>query len=606
MTRTGPQQLHGVIQQISAVLTNNPRQAELLCEKAMAQIGEEPNLLHLQGLALSRMGQVPAAIISLQKSIALSPSQPEVLNNLGNFFKKSGLLEEAETHYKSALELKPDFGQASKNLGLVLLARRKYQEARSLFTRLVEVLPNDVSLLTALGNAERLMEQYDRAVHCYEKALAINPNYVNALHNIGLSHKLAEQPAVAILYYDRALKLAPDIAEIHLNKGNAEFELTNYEAAEQCYRQAIALDPSSVLAHETLSELLWQTGATDDLTSSLDAALLTDSANLQLHTSKAKLLIHCQDFLAAGEALNMARIHGSSPALHQLAGQLLANQGRFPEAAAEFEKALGDDFLIDIVHDLVRTRIAVGDYQKAEALLQQCIDNEPDNQLNWGLISLCWRLMGDPRYDWLINYERDVQVFTLETPPGYGSLEEFLEELRQVLLSMHTTKNAPTRQTLVSGTQTPGRLLHKQHPVIQAYRWSLAQSVRQYILTMPDDPSHPLFRRKSEEFEFSGSWSVKLGPGGYHVNHVHPAGWISSACYIHIPEGMGSNDTNEGCLKFGEGPLLLGAREKVERVIRPECGKLALFPSYAWHGTYNIQCDESDYRLTAPFDVVPA
>ncbi|HEX7465481.1 MAG TPA: putative 2OG-Fe(II) oxygenase, partial [Usitatibacter sp.] len=33
-------------------------------------------------------------------------------------------------------------------------------------------------------------------------------------------------------------------------------------------------------------------------------------------------------------------------------------------------------------------------------------------------------------------------------------------------------------------------------------------------------------------FAISGAWSVRLRSGGFHTAHVHPEGWISSACYI--------------------------------------------------------------------------
>jgi len=122
---------------------------------------------------------------------------------------------------------------------------------------------------------------------------------------------------------------------------------------------------------------------------------------------------------------------------------------------------------------------------------------------------------------------------------------------------------------------------------------------------MPEDDSHPLFSRKAKSFRFSGSWSVKLVSGGFHVNHVHPEGWISSACYIYLPESMKSSDSNEGCIKFGESPLNLGEREGIERIVRPQAGQMALFPSYCWHGTFDVHCGEDDFRLTAPLDVVP-
>jgi hypothetical protein len=69
--------------------------------------------------------------------------------------------------------------------------------------------------------------------------------------------------------------------------------------------------------------------------------------------------------------------------------------------------------------------------------------------------------------------------------------------------------------------------------------------------------------------------------------------------------GEGAQTDNAGCIKFGESALMLGDREVVERVIRPEAGQLVLFPSYTWHGTYAFEGGPTDFRLTAPFDVVP-
>jgi hypothetical protein len=40
-----------------------------------------------------------------------------------------------------------------------------------------------------------------------------------------------------------------------------------------------------------------------------------------------------------------------------------------------------------------------------------------------------------------------------------------------------------------------------------------------------------------------------------------------------------------------------------QRVVRPEPGKLVLFPSYFWHGTVPFHSEKT--RLTVAFDVVP-
>ena len=80
-------------------------------------------------------------------------------------------------------------------------------------------------------------------------------------------------------------------------------------------------------------------------------------------------------------------------------------------------------------------------------------------------------------------------------------------------------------------------------------------------------------------------------------------GWLSSAYYIDLPDGVGDEESRAGWLKFGEpGSPTPGCGP--DHFIRPEEGMLVLFPSYMWHGT--VAFHEGGHRLTAAFDVVPA
>jgi hypothetical protein len=97
---------------------------------------------------------------------------------------------------------------------------------------------------------------------------------------------------------------------------------------------------------------------------------------------------------------------------------------------------------------------------------------------------------------------------------------------------------------------------------------------------------------------------VRLRPNGYHANHVHPRGWLSSAFYVALPDAVEDERTRAGWLKFGEpGPPTRPALPP-EHFVKPEPGLLALFPSYLWHGTVPFGGDEP--RLSIAFDVVPA
>jgi hypothetical protein len=98
--------------------------------------------------------------------------------------------------------------------------------------------------------------------------------------------------------------------------------------------------------------------------------------------------------------------------------------------------------------------------------------------------------------------------------------------------------------------------------------------------------------------QFTGSWSVRLVGGGFHANHVHPMGWLSSALYIALPPDLGKEQA--GWLTLGEPQAELNLDLPPHRMVEPKPGRLALFPSWMWHGTRPFGEGE---RLTVAFDV---
>ncbi len=574
----------------------------------LKKIPEEPNLLHLAGLASAGQGDTKDAIVFLKRSLARAPNQPEVHNNLANVYAKLNEGSLAETHYRQALTLRPNFQDALKNLGLLLLSTDP-DSAMATLRQAVELEPSDVVALTGLGDAHKALEQFAKATEYYQRALALNPSHVTAIHNQALSYKLNDQLPLALSQYEQALVLAPDSAEIHYNYANALFETGQHDKAEQHYLASLTNSPGFVLAHETLHEFYWQSGQHARSEDSYRQAIQRAPKDVELRLSYINALLATGQDEAAQLQIDEALRENTTAALLHAQGRLAANRLAYDEAEAALTRALGQTFDLKIGQDLARLHITQGKIELAQRLVERLLAFAPDNQLSWALQSLCWRLNGDDRYRWLIDYDKHIGEFMLPVPDGYTSLRDFLAELDTVLLGMHQAKFAPSRQTLKSGTQTPGRLLHKPHPVIAAYKTALADVVEQYLSGFTRDSEHPFLRRLpasvSRGFSFSGSWSVKLKPEGFHLNHVHTEGWISSACYITLPKTLAQQEENAGCIKFGESALMLGEREVVERIIRPQAGQLVLFPSYTWHGTFAFQGAENDYRLTAPFDVVP-
>lgn len=570
---------------------------------------KEPQPLQLAGLIHKSLGDLDAAIAAFRGSLSMQKRQPEVLNSLANVLKSRKQCEEAEEFYKEALQLNSGYQEAWRNLGLLMLEVDRFPESIDALQKALELKPNDISAMTALGNAQKSTDKLPESIETYKRALAINPNYVNALHNLGLAYKLSEDPDSALDCYQQALKLAPDIAEIDYNFGNAVFEKGLYDEAEKHYLSAISKRPEYVEVHVTLNELYWQLNRKEDFGISFRNTIAMRPDNLALREAYVKSLdLAGRRDEALAEINNALEALGHEPGLLHRQAKILANLGDIGSALDSFGEALSLSATDEMRLDYAAILIFIADYDAAMRQLDIVARNQPYQQLMWAYRSLCWRLTGDERYRWLNDYESQVKSYVLSTPNGYSNLLDFLNDLKEQLELMHRTEIQPLEQTLLHGTQTPGRLLHKPVREIQLLKSALTLAVTDYIDSMPKDDTHPLYQRKTGRFRFSGSWSVKLGADGYHVNHVHPAGWISSSYYVVLPESMSdvSQDPAGGCIKFGESSLRLGDREVIEKTIKPEAGQLVLFPSYMWHGTYAFNGAPGEYRITAPFDAVPA
>ena len=107
----------------------------------------------------------------------------------------------------------------------------------------------------------------------------------------------------------------------------------------------------------------------------------------------------------------------------------------------------------------------------------------------------------------------------------------------------------------------------------------------------------------SDDVAFAGSWSVRLASEGFHVNHIHASGWLSSACYIALPPEVADGSDTAGALQFGAPDSAFGLDLAPRRVVAPAEGRLVIFPSYLWHGT--LPFESETHRLTVAFDAVP-
>jgi hypothetical protein len=241
----------------------------------------------------------------------------------------------------------------------------------------------------------------------------------------------------------------------------------------------------------------------------------------------------------------------------------------------------------------VRHLLRSGRPVEAAAAADRWTDQDPD-RLMVPYQSIAWRLTDDPRWQWLEGDERLVGVYDLADRVP-------MDALATRLRGLHIDQSQPLEQSLRGGTQTIGTLFSRIEPEIQALRAAIVDAVERHIAQLPPPArEHPtLVEQRGEPVRFAGSWSVRLADAGFHINHTHPAGWLSSAFYVALPEAAMGGENHAGWLSLGEATEL-GIDLPPLKLVEPKPGRLVLFPSTMWHGTRPFAEGE---RLTVAFDV---
>jgi len=496
-----------------------------------------------------------------------------------------------------------DAGARSQLIDLLRETGRP-QEALEECRALLALQPDNVGAAIALGGLLIDLQQPVEAEAQLGKSLAFPaPAPAKAaIHMLlGLAQRRQRRDAEALRNYDLAHSFDPNLPELEVHRAEALQNLRRYEEAIGTFRQAIARQPHNPDTHRLYNDLLYRLGRNDEFLKSYDQAPRTPA----LLIGKAQLLNHQSRFAEAyasyGEAL--ARDPGNIGAVLGAVESLRGLQ-RYDEAAQALGMLIqrrGDDpFLIARAAEVA---LLQRDPKAAATLCERGLHAAPYDQSCLVGLSLAWRMMGDARDEALSGYERYIRVFDLKAPDGFSSMADFNAELSAYLDALHPDTREYINQSLRGGTQTPDHIFGVGHALIDRLERRIAEAVDDYIAGLEGPDAHPLVSRRARAFLYRGSWSSQLKANGFHVNHIHPQGWISSCYYVAVPDAAQDTQSRQGWIKFGEPGFDVGLRNPIRRMVQPVPGRLVLFPSYMWHGTVPFQDDAR--RTTIAFDVIP-
>ena len=552
--------------------------------------GADPVVLQLFALVEKKRGALDSARQAFASALRLAPNNPQLSSNYANLLAELGQPDEALEQYDRALAAAPGFHDARYNRALLLQKLDRLPEALAELDRLAGAVPGDAKVHSARASVLRALGRLKDSAQAFDRSLALNPSrFVARYGRARVAMERGEDGAAALLR--QVLAINPADLEVRRDLAEA-LEMEGDPTAINVLAEGVAQQPGWVSGQKTLARMRWEAGDGRAFTRDLEQALESQPTDRELWIAYVSALAEADLSAEAADAAAKAQSHvGADPQLMLMEAIRASEAGQAERADQLFAAAPAD--LPGRKAAEARHRMRCGDYQAGETLLERARDEEPWDIYNWALTGLVWRLIGDSRAQWLLEQQGLVDARPL--PLGEDQLAAIADRLR----SLHRTRSHPIGQSLRGGTQTRGRLFEREEPEIATLREAIAQSVKSYWDELPAaDPKHPLLRHKNKRPAFTGSWSVRLTGGGFHVSHFHPMGLVSSACYFVVPQ---PKQPKEGWLEIGGPPGGLDVPVEPLRLIEPAVGRMALFPSFMFHGTRPFTEGE---RLTCAFDIV--
>jgi tetratricopeptide (TPR) repeat protein len=551
------------------------------------------------------LGDASGAEKLLRRALEVDPTWTPTYTTLGELLLGSGRGSEAESVLQGALE-----GSRPDPRAALVLARYYNDTARPARALAVaapfctggrldpDLATQHVSALIALGRGAD-------AITLYGNLAAAAPESPAPAQALAIALNAAGRHAEAGQIAHRALARGFRTATLCLTYAKSLMAEGSNERAETALRDCLRLEPRLTEAHTSLAQLIWvRTGDLKQATEALDQVLRRFGNDDALWATKAAILQGAGEARAAYECLAPRAERAQAPPVLLVRAGLSAldfDPARALSLAERAMRLLPDN--TPARNLLAAAQLGVGEalgaLHNCEALLEQA----PDDQYLIALKTTALRLLGDRRYGELCDYEHLILPLPIEPPAPWSDLASFLADLTASLNRLHDPQgHALLFQSLRHGTETTQDLTRSTDRAIRGLFAAFATPIARYLEHIGQG-ADALRRRNNGRWRFNGSWSVRLRNRGFHTNHVHPRGWISSAFYVELPEVMAESRTDEGILSFGMPGILTTPALEAQYSVRPTAGMLVLFPSYFWHGTVPFESPQP--RLTVAFDAVP-
>lgn len=314
------------------------------------------------GLTLAYLGDFEGALASFASILEQHPDFADIYYARGIVQASSGLLHEAQASFEKALVINPTYKDAKIKLGILHCSQGEYERAAACLREAGEIDPGDENLRLAVAAADSIMacssgvktmceelarlfgggKPIDQAINQFNTHLKISPDLSAVLAIIKEFSQedtaLCEMLVPVVHDYVRD---QPNYPDTHNTLGSIYLKLNRLPRAEECFREALRINPDYLKARLNLFNTLHQMGHAGEAAEQGQYIIDKNIDYPDVHCAMGDILLtlgrHDEALEHLEKTIQMRPHYGKA---HYLKARYFAFRGRHAEAELAYEACL--------------------------------------------------------------------------------------------------------------------------------------------------------------------------------------------------------------------------------------------------------------------------
>nr|CAD7590584.1 unnamed protein product [Timema genevievae] len=250
--RIAPNHLNVFLNLANLIARNETRleEADLLYRQAISMRADYTQAYINRGDILLKLNRTKEAQEVYERALFYDSNNPDIYYNLGVVFLEQGKASQALAYLDKALEFDPEHEQALLNSAILLQELGRAELRKVARERLLKLLRKDATNERVHFNLGMLaMDDRDiaGAEHWFRRAVQLKDDFRSALFNLALLLADDHRPLEAAPFLNQLVRFHPDhikglilLGDIYINN------IKDLDAAENCYKRILQLDPENI------------------------------------------------------------------------------------------------------------------------------------------------------------------------------------------------------------------------------------------------------------------------------------------------------------------------------------------------------------------------